>query len=201
MAHGISQCICEQTINPTWIHLLHCAHGGKHKIKHDVIQDFFTSIVKDVGFHVLNERTHVLPISPIWSSQQWMVIVLITNGTHILANVIIFDLICACFVNCLFSKNDYDNYNSSKNCVILRLTPPKDDFIHLAVKMFGNLHQQANNFLHWCANMAWLMKGTGSSLLLIIHSFYRQRGVSGSLKSSCHHYLTLGNYDNKRNLF
>jgi len=154
---------------------VHCAHEGKHKIKHDVIQDFFATIVRDVGFHVLNEQTHVLPMSPIWSPQQWMVIVLITNGIHILANVIILDLICACFVNYLFSKNDYDNCNSSQKCVILQLTPLEDDFIHLAIKMFGNLHQQANKFFHWCANMAWLVKGTRGPLLSIIRSFYRQR--------------------------
>jgi hypothetical protein len=85
---------------------------------------FFRLLARDVGFHVLNERTHVLPMSPIWSSQRWMVIVLITNDTHILANIIIVDMICACFVNYLFFENDYDDCNSSKKLCHITIDTP-----------------------------------------------------------------------------
>jgi hypothetical protein len=37
------------------------------------------------------------------------------------------------------------------------------------------LHQQANGFFHWYANMAWSMKGSKGLPLLVLHSFYRQR--------------------------
>jgi hypothetical protein len=51
----------------------------------------------------------------------------------------------------------------------------EDDFIFLIVKIFECLHQQANDFLHWCANMAWSMKGFGGPLLSILCSFYRYK--------------------------
>jgi len=59
--HGISQCICGQPIEPIRIHLLHCDHGGEHIATQDAVWDFFTSITKDVRFHVWHEQTHVLP--------------------------------------------------------------------------------------------------------------------------------------------
>jgi hypothetical protein len=49
----------------------------------------------------------------------------------------------------------------------------EDDFISLIVDIFGHLHQQSSDFLHQCANMAWLVKGSKGPLLLIILSFYR----------------------------
>jgi hypothetical protein len=50
-----------------------------------------------------------------------------------------------------------------------------NDFISLAIKMLGCLHHHINNFLHQCVNMTWSTKGSKGPLLLIIHSFYRQR--------------------------
>jgi len=35
--------------------------GGGQMASHDVVQDAFTSIMRDVGFHVSHEQTHVLP--------------------------------------------------------------------------------------------------------------------------------------------
>jgi hypothetical protein len=58
---GISWCICGQPIDPTRIHLLHCDHGGKCIATHDAVWNYFTSIIRDVGFHVLHQQTHVLP--------------------------------------------------------------------------------------------------------------------------------------------
>jgi hypothetical protein len=37
-----------------------CGHGGEKTASHDVVQDAFEFIVKDGGFHVLCEQTHVL---------------------------------------------------------------------------------------------------------------------------------------------
>ncbi len=47
------QCKCHQVVDLTRIHLLHLCSWGEHTTKHDAIQDFFVSIVWDVGFHVL----------------------------------------------------------------------------------------------------------------------------------------------------
>jgi hypothetical protein len=44
--------ICDQPLNLVGTHLLCCSHGGEWIISHNVIQDVFTSIVKDTWFHV-----------------------------------------------------------------------------------------------------------------------------------------------------
>jgi len=48
-------------------------------------------------------------------------------------------------------------------------------FMPLVVKILKCLHQQMNNFLHQCANMAWSMKGFGGLPFSIIHSFCKQK--------------------------
>jgi len=68
-ACGLSQFICGQAINLIGIHLLHYVHGGKRTTTHDAIQDSFTPIARDVGFHVSHEQTHVLPMPTLQSSQ------------------------------------------------------------------------------------------------------------------------------------
>jgi hypothetical protein len=45
----------------------------------------------------------------------------------------------------------------------------------LAIKVFVCLHQQAKSFFHWCAKMAWNVKGSKQLLILILCSFYKQR--------------------------
>jgi hypothetical protein len=60
IARGLSQCICSQPINFTWINLFCYVHGGKHITTHDVVSNFFASIVRDVKFHVLHKQIHVL---------------------------------------------------------------------------------------------------------------------------------------------
>jgi hypothetical protein len=42
------------------IHLFHYAQGEEKMASHDVLQKKFTTIAKDVGFHVLQKQTHVL---------------------------------------------------------------------------------------------------------------------------------------------
>jgi len=60
LALGLSYCICGQPLDAMRIHFFHCAHGGERIVSHDVMQDAFASIAKDVGFHVLHEQTHIL---------------------------------------------------------------------------------------------------------------------------------------------
>jgi len=82
-------------VDQTRIHLFHCVHGGECITTHDVVQDSFISIAKDVGFHVLHEQTHVLSMSFLQSSRQQMDIILIIDGICTLANKIITNPICA----------------------------------------------------------------------------------------------------------
>jgi hypothetical protein len=58
----------------------------------------------------------------------------------------------------------------------------EDDFIPLIMKTFGCLHQEANDFFHRCANMAWLVKGSKGPPLSILRSFYIGRGCQWLFK-------------------
>jgi len=46
-------------------------------------------------------------------------------------------------------------------------------FLPLVIKVFRCLHQQVDEFLHWCANMAWEAKGTWRFPFLVLSTFYR----------------------------
>jgi hypothetical protein len=56
-----------------------------------------------------------------------------------------------------------------------------DMFLPFVIKVFGYLHQEADNFLHQCGNVAWIAKGTGGPPLSILCSFYNQ-SVSMTLR-------------------
>jgi len=43
------------------IHLFHCVHGGEKMASHDVVWILFVTIIRNVGFHVSQKQTHVLP--------------------------------------------------------------------------------------------------------------------------------------------
>jgi hypothetical protein len=61
---GVSHCVCNQPLDPMGIHLLYCEHGGERMTSHDVVQNVFTTIARNVGFHVSQKQTHVLPPQP-----------------------------------------------------------------------------------------------------------------------------------------
>jgi hypothetical protein len=50
------------------IRLFHYIHGGEKIASHDVVQDAFMSIVKDMTFHVLREQTHIFSPPSLQSS-------------------------------------------------------------------------------------------------------------------------------------
>ncbi len=182
--HGLSQCICDQPIDSIEIHLLCCAHERKHTITHYVIWDFFASIAMDVGFHVLHKQIHILLAPSFWSSWQQMDIVLITNGICTLANVIIIKLTHA---NLIFQTTSFWGVATTITIqakVVLYCDQHSNDFILLIIKIFGCLHQQADNFFHQCANMAWLVKGFKGPPLSILRSFYTCWWIFKKFKTS-----------------
>jgi hypothetical protein len=81
---GVSHYICSQPLDPMGIHLLHCVHGGERMALHDVVWNVFMAIVKDVGFHVSWEQTHILPPLALKSLHNWINIVLLINIIHTL---------------------------------------------------------------------------------------------------------------------
>ncbi len=50
---------------------------------------------------------------------------------------------------------------------------PTDVFFLLAIEVFGCFHQQADNYVHQCANMVWWAKGIVGLPLLVLCFFYR----------------------------
>jgi hypothetical protein len=75
------------------VHLLCCAHGNECTWTRDVIYDTFATIMQDVNFHMGREQIHVLPLPTFNSSRQWVDNVFTKNGIHILANIVIADLL------------------------------------------------------------------------------------------------------------
>jgi hypothetical protein len=71
------------------IHLLEGSRG-RECTSHDVVQNAFASIAKNVGFHIFHEQMHVLLMfSPLLqSSQQQVDIVLSTNGVRTMVDVV-----------------------------------------------------------------------------------------------------------------
>ncbi len=49
----VDKCICDQLLNPRGTHFLCWSNGGEHMAFYDIVWDAFTSIARDVGFHVL----------------------------------------------------------------------------------------------------------------------------------------------------
>jgi hypothetical protein len=63
LTFGLTHCLCGQPLDPVGIHLLCCAHGGERIAFHDVVRDAFTSIARDVKFHILQEQIDVFSSS------------------------------------------------------------------------------------------------------------------------------------------
>jgi hypothetical protein len=100
---GLTPCICGQLLDPLRIHLFHYAHGGNRIASHDIVQDGFASIVKDVGFHVLQEQIHIFSLSSLQSfPRRWTNIVLLVDDIWTLADVVIVNLIRANLVSQAF---------------------------------------------------------------------------------------------------
>jgi hypothetical protein len=80
---------------------LHYAHGGELIVFHNTIWDGFTSIVKDMRFHVSHEQTYVLPL-PSFQTFHWQIDIVLSidmpqivplpfliDGTHTFVDVVI----------------------------------------------------------------------------------------------------------------
>jgi hypothetical protein len=69
-----------------------------------------------------------------------------------------------------------------------------DMFLPFVIKVFGSLHQETDNFLHQCDNMAWIAKGTRGPPLSMLCSFYSQRVFDDITKSTSCLHLEMGCY-------
>jgi hypothetical protein len=101
-----------------------------------------------------------------------MDIVLIINGICTLANVVIVDATHANIVSQAISSWGVDMTIVVKAKVVSYYYQHlEDDFVLLAIKIFGCLQQHVDDFLH---RFSWLVKNK-KGLLSILCSFYKQR--------------------------
>jgi hypothetical protein len=105
-----------------------------------------------------------------------MDIVLTANGICTLANIIIVDPTHVNLISQVaYSLGMFTTIATQAKIVSHYDQHLEDDFIPIAIEIFICLYQQADNFLHRCANMTWLAKGFEGPPLSIIRSFYRYK--------------------------
>lgn len=116
----------------------------------------------------------MLPLPSFQSSCQCFNIMLSNDDIHTLANVVITDPTQThlVFMGCFISWGGHDCCGLGKGNFLSCSTFNKCVSSH-RYRGFGCLHQQVDNFVHQCGNMAWLAKGFGGPPLTILHVFYR----------------------------
>jgi hypothetical protein len=157
---GIHQCVWTHFIHPMVIHLLCCVHDYEHIETHDIIRNTFIIIAWDVGFHLRQEQLHVLLSTTFNFSCWWIDIVLIKHDIRTLTNLIIaswtqvnlFPQSCKIqrFAICDATQAKERNYCNQH---------PTNQFLSLAIEIFGCLHKHVDVFLHNCVNAIWNLKG------------------------------------------
>jgi hypothetical protein len=170
---GIPWCVCTHPINPMGIHFLRCVHGNKCTGIHNAIRDNFAVITQDANFHVGREQLHALPSTTFNSSCQWVDIVFNKDGICTLVDVVIanptwtnlFPQSCAiqgfvAFDATQAKERSYCNWH------------PIDQFLPLAIDVFGCLHKDVDIFLHDCANAIWSLKAKRAFIFLLWSPFF-----------------------------
>jgi hypothetical protein len=158
---GIPRCVCTHPIDPMGIHLLRCAHGNECIGTHDAICNTFVAIARDVGFHVGQKQLHAF-LSTTFNSSRWRVDIMLTkNGIRTLADIVIADPMWANLLPWSYATQGF----AASNVVQAKERSyhnrhPTNQFLPLAIELFGCLHKHANVFLHDCVNAIWSFKGT-----------------------------------------
>jgi len=152
---NLTHYIYGQSLDPMGIHLVCCAHGGERIALHDAIRYAFASIAKDARFHVFLKPNPCSSTPFLQSSSRRVNIVLSIDGIHTLVNVVIANP----------TQIDFGIIGSSFSWVVMTLVAQVkeglyrdhylvDMFLPFVIKVFGSLHQETDNFLHQCGNMA-----------------------------------------------
>ncbi len=172
LTFGVIYCICGQPLNPRGTRFLCCSHGGGMDYIPWHGSKCFCLHWKRHG--VSCDQTHVLSPASLQSSRELVDIMLLIDGICTLANVIIINP----------TQVDLVSQTTSFHRVVTKMvTQAKEGFYHnqhpintffsLTIEVFGCIHQQAYDFLHRCASMAWSPKGTNGLPLIILLAFYR----------------------------
>jgi len=115
---GVSHYICNQPLDFMGIYLFCWTHGGERMILHDVMWNAFVVIATNVGLHMLQDQTHVLP------SPSPRPIVFMSLNQHFVINwwCLHVGRCCHCqpnlswfgFAGCFFSWGCYNSHNLSE---------------------------------------------------------------------------------------
>jgi hypothetical protein len=129
------------------IHILRCVHGNKRIRTHDAICGTFTTIARDVVFHMGQEQLHALPSTTFNSFCWWVNIVLTKDGICTLAHIVIVDptrmdlLPWSCAIQGFVASNAIQVkkrhfYNQH----------PTNQFLPLTIEVFGYLDKMSMCF-------------------------------------------------------
>jgi hypothetical protein len=123
------------------------------------------------------EQLHVFPLAKINSFCRWIDIVFTKDGIHTLIDVVIVDPTCANLLSWFWTIQRFVVSNEAQTKEKSYYEQhPTNQFLLLAIEVFGCLHKQINVFLHNCANAIWNFKGTKGPLLSIYLGFcFRQK--------------------------
>jgi hypothetical protein len=158
------------------IHLLCCAHGNNCIGTHDAIRNTFATIARDVGFHVRRKQLHVFPSTTFNFSHQQVNIVLTKDGIRTLIDVVIANPTQANLLHQSCATQGFATFDAAQAKErSYRNQHPTDQFLPLAIEVFGCLHTHVNVFLHNYANAIWSLKGTKGLHLSTLVSFLHQK--------------------------
>jgi hypothetical protein len=92
------------------------------------------------------------------------------------------------FMHYFISWDGNEDDDLCKETTLPQLAPNEYVF-SLCHRSFYCLHQQMNDFFHWCANMMWVAKATSGPPLAIYMPSVKAKGVDSFVESSCHLYF------------
>jgi hypothetical protein len=173
---SILRCVCTHPIDLMGIYLWCCVHGIEHIKTYDAICDTFATIMWNVCFHMQWKQLHVLP-STTFNSFCWQVdIVLTKDDIHTLADVVIvnptwIDLLPQSCITQGFANSDVAQAKEMS----YRNQHPINQFLSLAIEIFGCLHKHADVFWHNCANVIWSLRGLEGFHLSTLVTFLCQK--------------------------
>ncbi len=166
---SISQCVCTHPIDSMGIHFLHCAHGNKRIGTHDAIRDTFATI---------NQRCWV---------PRGIRTITCTSFNHI-------QFLSLISRHCVYQKwhshpsqcfHCWPNSYATQRFITFKTTQTKgrsyhnrhpiDQFVPLAIEVFGCLHKHAYVFLHNYANAIWSLKRQEGLHLSTLVTFLYQK--------------------------
>jgi hypothetical protein len=181
---GIPQCVCTHPIDPMGIHLLCCAHGNECTGTHDVICDTFVAIARNANFHVGQEQCASFNHIQFFSSMNRHCVYQIWHS-HFSRHCHLLPQSCA---TPGFAALDATQAKER----IYHNRHPTNQFLPLAIEVFGCLHKHDDVFLHDYPNAIWSLKGTKGLHLAYLGHFFLSKSFNHITKDASVFHFKLG---------